>query len=119
MIGLCYAAVYYTVFRAVIKFLDLKTPGREEESSENTALVGSELAGELVHAFGGKDNITNLDACITRLRVSVKSTENVNQSKLKSLGAAGVVIAGTGVQAIFGTKSDNLKTDMDQWIKAN
>ncbi len=82
-------------------------------------MSGSELAGELVHAFGGKENITNLDACITRLRVSVKSTENVNQSKLKSLGAAGVVIAGTGVQAIFGTKSDNLKTDMDQWIKAN
>ena len=119
VIGLCYAAVYYSVFRAVIKFLDLKTPGREEESSESAALVGSELAGELVHAFGGKDNITNLDACITRLRVSVKSTENVNQTKLKSLGAAGVVIAGTGVQAIFGTKSDNLKTDMDQWIKAN
>ena len=119
VIGLIYAAVYYTVFRTVIKFLDLKTPGREEESSENTALVGSELAGELVRAFGGKENITNLDACITRLRVSVKSTENVNQTKLKSLGAAGVVIAGTGVQAIFGTKSDNLKTDMDQWIKAN
>ncbi len=119
LIGLCYAAVYYTVFRAVIKFLNLKTPGREEESAEDKALSGSELAGELVHAFGGKDNITNLDACITRLRVSVKSTENVNQSKLKSLGAAGVVIAGTGVQAIFGTKSDNLKTDMDQWIKAN
>jgi PTS system glucose-specific IIC component len=49
----------------------------------------------------------------------VKSTANVDQAKLKSLGAAGVVIAGTGVQAIFGTKSDNLKTDMDQWIKAN
>ena len=89
------------------------------QSSENTALVGSELAGQLVHAFGGKENITNLDACITRLRVSVKSSENVNQTKLKSLGAAGVVIVGTGVQAIFGTKSDNLKTDMDQWIKAN
>lgn len=85
VIGLCYAAVYYTVFRAVIKFLNLKTPGREEESAEDTALSGSELAGELVHAFGGKDNITNLDACITRLRVSVKSTENVDQAKLKSL----------------------------------
>ena len=119
IIGLIYAAIYYTVFRVAIVALDLKTPGREEESAEESNLSGSEMAGELVHAFGGKDNITNLDACITRLRVSVKSTENVNQTKLKSLGAAGVVIAGTGVQAIFGTKSDNLKTDMDQWIKAN
>ena len=119
VIGLIYAAVYYTVFRVAIVALDLKTPGREDESSEESTLTGSDLAGELVQAFGGKDNITNLDACITRLRVSVKEIAKVDQSKLKSLGAAGVVVAGSGVQAIFGTKSDNLKTDMDHWIKAN
>ncbi|WP_316673952.1 PTS glucose transporter subunit IIBC [uncultured Tolumonas sp.] len=119
VIGLIYAAIYYTVFRVAIVALDLKTPGREEESAEESTLTGSDLAGELVHAFGGKDNITNLDACITRLRVSVKEVAKVDQSKLKSLGAAGVVVAGSGVQAIFGTKSDNLKTDMDHWIKAN
>jgi PTS system D-glucose-specific IIB component, Glc family (TC 4.A.1.1.1)/PTS system D-glucose-specific IIC component, Glc family (TC 4.A.1.1.1) len=119
VIGLIYAAIYYTVFRVAIVALDLKTPGREDESSEESTLTGSDLAGELVQAFGGKDNITNLDACITRLRVSVKEIAKVDQSKLKSLGAAGVVVAGSGVQAIFGTKSDNLKTDMDHWIKAN
>lgn len=119
LVGIVYAVIYYSVFRVAIKALNLKTPGREEESDTQETLSGSTLAGELVHAFGGKDNITNLDACITRLRVSVKSVANVDQSKLKSLGAAGVVVAGTGVQAIFGTKSDNLKTDMDQWIKAN
>ena len=68
-------------------------------------------------AFGGQENITNLDACITRLRVSVKSIEAVDQDRLKALGAAGVVVAGSGVQAIFGTKSDNLKTDMDQYLQ--
>ncbi len=119
VIGLIYAAVYYTVFRVAIVALDLKTPGREEESAEETALSGSEMAGELVHAFGGKDNITNLDACITRLRVTVKDVSKVDQAKLKSLGAAGVVVAGSGIQAIFGTKSDNLKTDMDHWIHSN
>jgi len=119
VIGLIYAAIYYTVFRVAIVALDLKTPGREEESSEESTLTGSALAGELVQAFGGKNNITNLDACITRLRVSVKEIAKVDQPKLKSLGAAGVVVAGSGVQAIFGTKSDNLKTDMDHWIKAN
>ncbi|WP_320152270.1 PTS glucose transporter subunit IIBC [uncultured Tolumonas sp.] len=119
VVGLIYAAVYYTVFRVAIVALDLKTPGREEETAEDLEMDASEMSGELVHAFGGKDNITNLDACITRLRVSVKEIAKVDQARLKALGAAGVVVAGSGVQAIFGTKSDNLKTDMDMWIKSH
>ncbi|MGF1904410.1 PTS glucose transporter subunit IIBC [Aliivibrio salmonicida] len=119
-LGLVYAAVYYIVFRFVIKAMNLKTPGREDEDDNAAPVVtGTELAGELVAAFGGKENITNLDACITRLRVSVASVEAVNQDRLKQLGAAGVVVAGSGVQAIFGTKSDNLKTDMNEWISHN
>ncbi|OCH16371.1 PTS glucose transporter subunit IIBC [Aliivibrio sp. 1S128] len=119
-LGIVYAVVYYIVFRFVIKAMNLKTPGREDEDDNAGPVVtGSELAGELVAAFGGKENITNLDACITRLRVSVASVEAVNQDKLKQLGAAGVVVAGSGVQAIFGTKSDNLKTDMNEWITHN
>jgi PTS system glucose-specific IIC component len=115
--GLVYAAIYYVVFRAVIKAMDLKTPGREDETEEAVATSGSDMAGELVAAFGGKANITGLDACITRLRVAVADTEAVNQDKLKQLGAAGVVVVAGGVQAIFGTKSDNLKTEMDEWIR--
>ncbi|KAB2826607.1 PTS glucose transporter subunit IIBC [Aliivibrio finisterrensis] len=118
-LGLVYAVVYYVVFRFVIKAMNLKTPGREDEDEAAVTVTGSELAGELVAAFGGKENITNLDACITRLRVSVASVEAVDQDKLKKLGAAGVVVAGSGVQAIFGTKSDNLKTDMNEWISHN
>lgn len=116
-LGVAYAVIYYVVFRAVIKAMDLKTPGREDEDESASKATGSELAGELVAAFGGKENIKGLDACITRLRISVADVEAVNQDKLKQLGAAGVVVAGTGVQAIFGTKSDNLKTDMDEWIR--
>jgi PTS system glucose-specific IIC component len=117
-VGLVYAAIYYFVFRTVITAMDLKTPGREDESEDATAAVsGNEMAGELVAAFGGKANITGLDACITRLRVAVADTEIVDQDKLKQLGAAGVVVVSGGVQAIFGTKSDNLKTDMDEWIR--
>ncbi len=118
-LGIAYAALYYIVFTVVIRAMDIKTPGREDETDE--AVVGSanEMAAELVAAFGGEANITNLDACITRLRVSVVHTDIVDQAKLKQLGAAGVVVVKGGVQAIFGTKSDNLKTDMDQWMKAN
>lgn len=116
-LGIAYAVLYYVVFTFVIRTLNLKTPGREDESADANTSTGSELAGELVAAFGGKENITNLDACITRLRVSVAETELVDQAKLKQLGAAGVVVVSGGVQAIFGTKSDNLKTDMDEWIR--
>ncbi|WP_260259353.1 PTS glucose transporter subunit IIBC [Vibrio intestinalis] len=115
--GIAYAAIYYLVFRTVIKALDLKTPGREDETEEEVVTAGSDMAGELVAAFGGKANITGLDACITRLRVAVADTEQVDQDKLKKLGAAGVVVVSGGVQAIFGTKSDNLKTEMDEWIR--
>jgi glucose PTS system EIICB or EIICBA component len=117
IVGIIYGLIYYTVFRVLIVKLNLKTPGREDNAVEQSSATGSEMAGKLVTAFGGKENITNLDACITRLRVSVADVGKVDQSELKSLGARGVVIAGSGVQAIFGTKSDNLKTEMDDYIR--
>ena len=104
VIGLIYAVVYYTLFRVVIKALNLKTPGREdEEQVESVALNSEEMSSALVAAFGGKENIDNLDACITRLRISVNDIALVDQPGLKKLGAAGVVVSGNGVQAIFGT----------------
>jgi glucose PTS system EIICB or EIICBA component len=121
IVGLIYAAVYYTIFRVAISALDLKTPGREDEVVEETVADMAEhyMAEQLVLAFGGKANIASLDACITRLRVGVKDVAKVDQVKLKQLGAAGVVVAGSGIQAIFGTKSDNLKTDMDIWMQSH
>ena len=59
----------------------------------------------------------NLDACITRLRVKLKDPAKVNADKLKALGAAGVVMVGDGVQAIFGTRSDVLKTEIGDYLK--
>ncbi|MDI6936903.1 glucose PTS transporter subunit EIIB, partial [Serratia sp. Se-PFBMAAmG] len=117
IVGIIYGLIYYTVFRVLIVKLNLKTPGREDTAMEQSSATGSEMAGKLVTAFGGKENITNLDACITRLRVSVADVAKVNQAELKNLGARGVVVAGSGVQAIFGTKSDNLKTEMDDYIR--
>lgn len=121
ILGLVYAAIYYTIFRVAISALDLKTPGREDEVAEESVSEMAEhyMAEQLVLAFGGKANIASLDACITRLRVGVKDVAKVDQAKLKQLGAAGVVVAGSGIQAIFGTKSDNLKTDMDMWMQSH
>ena len=70
-----------------------------------------------MRAFGGRSNITSLDACITRLRVSLQDVAKANPAKLKALGAAGVVVVGDGMQAIFGTRSENLKTEMEEYLK--
>ncbi|AMO57598.1 PTS glucose-specific subunit IIBC [Endozoicomonas montiporae] len=116
-LGLVYAAVYYSVFRIAILALDLKTPGREEETRKGKVEVSPELARNLVEAFGGKGNIKNLDACITRLRITVNSVEDVDQDRIKSLGATAVVVVGKNMQAIFGPQSDNIRTEMQEAIK--
>ena len=75
------------------------------------------MAKQLVLAFGGKSNIKSLDACITRLRVEVNDMSKASPDKLKALGAAGVVTVGSGLQAIFGTRSENLMTDMQMYME--
>ena len=119
VLGPIYAVIYYGVFRAAIQWLDLKTPGREDETAAKTAV--STAAGgrslELVLAFGGRRNITSLDACITRLRVVVKDAGIVDQARLKAMGAAGVMAVGGSIQAIFGTSSENMKTDMEEYLR--
>lgn len=121
-LGPIWAALYFVLFRVLIVKLDLKTPGREveEAASDAAATEGSAqgLARELVLAFGGQGNIKNLDACITRLRVEVNDVAKASPERLKALGAAGVVVVGSAVQAIFGTRSDNLKTDIEHYLKS-
>ncbi len=118
--GIVVFAVYYFVFSFIIRTLNLKTPGREEETEAvEIALPGSigAMAAELVRAFGGRSNIAVLDACITRLRITVQDRKKVNKAKLRALGAAGVLEVGDSVQAIFGPQSENLKTDMTEYLK--
>lgn len=120
ILGPIFAAIYYSVFRFAIQLLDLKTPGREDEevdAGEARNVAADTMAQQLVLAFGGKSNIESLDACITRLRVEVKDMTNASPDKLKALGAAGVVTVGTGMQAIFGTRSENLMTDMQAYME--
>ncbi|MBG2876214.1 PTS glucose transporter subunit IIBC [Proteus alimentorum] len=118
IIGILYAITYYSIFRFLIVKLNLKTPGREVEDKNAKQTDKSAMGQSLVAAFGGKDNISSLDACITRLRIGVKEIEKVDRDELKRLGAAGVVVVGSGIQAIFGPKSDNLKTEMDEYIRS-
>jgi glucose PTS system EIICB or EIICBA component len=120
IIGPMWGLMYYGVFSFAIRKFNLLTPGREVEDE---TVAGSHSASadnfslQLVRAFGGRNNIASLDACITRLRVQLKDVTLANPEKLKALGAAGVIVVGDGVQAIFGTKSENLKTDMEEYLK--
>jgi PTS system glucose-specific IIC component len=120
ILGPVYAVIYYVVFRTSIRMFDLKTPGREVETE---ATAGSSVAEggrsrDLVVAFGGRNNISSLDACITRLRVAVKDPSKVDQARLKSMGATGVMVVGGGVQAIFGPLSENMKTGMQEYLRS-
>ncbi|HPX60631.1 MAG TPA: PTS glucose transporter subunit IIBC [Deltaproteobacteria bacterium] len=118
VIGPLWGGLYYGLFRWFIVHFDCKTPGREAEETTAAAASGSnDFARQLVLAFGGRSNIASLDACITRLRVELNDVSRASAPALKALGAAGVVVVGNGVQAIFGTRSENLKTDMEEYLK--
>lgn len=122
ILGPIYFVIYYSLFRIIIPRKDFKTPGREDESEDASAGGGIVdeskfgMAKQLVWAFGGRSNIENIDSCITRLRITVKDSSKVSAAKLKGLGAAGVVMAGKGVQAIYGTRAGNLMTDMQEYL---
>lgn len=120
VLGPVVAALYYVTFRGAIKWLNLATPGRETEpvpTAESSAHSGAfERPRAIVLALGGRANITSLDACITRLRVAVVDASLVDKPALMALGAAGVMAVGSGIQAVFGPESENLKVDVDEYL---
>ncbi len=118
ILGPIFAVIYYIVFRTLILKFNLQTPGREEESAaEVVSGEVDDFSRELVLAFGGRGNIKAIDACITRLRIELNNLASASQERLKELGASGVVVVGNSMQAIFGPRSENLMTDMQEYLK--
>lgn len=117
-VGLTWAALYYFSFRFAIKRFNILTPGRGDDvSGEATITTKSSLKEEAIAvlaALGGEENIENIDACITRLRVSVKSVDKVNKDELKRIGAVGVLDVNGGIQAIYGSKAILYKNAIDE-----
>ena len=113
-VGLVFAVIYYFGFRFAINKFDLKVPGRDLKPAGRTGAtaVGDDLPYEVLAGLGGPGNIKHLDACITRLRVTVNDVKQVDKDHLKDLGAAGVLEVGDNIQAIFGPKSDTLKSQI-------
>ncbi|RSL30800.1 PTS glucose transporter subunit IICBA [Salibacterium salarium] len=119
-VGLCFSVIYYFGFRFAITKFNLMTPGREddaEETPDSSSTNAGELPYNVLEAFGGKENLKNLDACITRLRITVNNKEEVDKDRLKQLGASGVMEVGQNIQAIFGPRSDAIKSQMQDIIE--
>ena len=125
IIGLIYAVVYYFVFYFMITKLDLKTPGREADNGEVKLYTradynkksGDKTSELLLKGLGGKDNISDLDCCATRLRVTVKNTDLTDESTLKASGASGVIRKGNGIQIVFGPKVSVIKSALEDHME--
>ncbi len=132
--GLILAPIYFFGFYFLIKKFDIKTPGREGNEikllSKKDYLASKEgnkgnsqmntLSNAVIKAYGGKQNIVNVDACITKLRVQVKDSSKVNKQELMNLGAKGVVNPSKqSVYAVFGTQADIIKNEMKAIIAGN
>jgi len=136
LVGLIYFPLYYFVFRFMITKMKLKTPGREEAGEETKLYTradvnaakekgkhGGSVASEanatsilILQGLGGKDNLSDVDSCATRLRVTVKHPEQVDELKLKQSGAAGVITKGNGVQVIYGPRVSVIKSALEDYM---
>jgi glucose-like phosphotransferase system IIB component len=90
---------------------------KQDKSTLNKALTLREKSKEVIMAYGGADNILNIDACITKLRIQVKNKKIVNENRLKELGALGVIHPSPqSVYAVFGNEADLIKNQMKDII---
>lgn len=109
-LGLAYSVVYYFIFRLAITMFHFKTPGREDEDTDETKITLSnndytQIASIILEGVGGKENITSIDNCITRLRLEIKDQAQVNEKLIKSSGVTGVIRPGkNSLQVIVGTQ---------------
>lgn len=137
-VGVIYFVVYYFVFSFMISKLNLKTPGREADDEEtklytkadyqakkagksassNTAEGSTDEVSRMITAgLGGKKNIVDVDCCATRLRLTVKKAELVQDAMLKATGAAGIVKKGNGIQVIYGPKVNIIKSHLEEYLE--
>lgn len=121
-LGIAAFIVFYVVFRLMITKLNLKTPGREDDEEDETTVKlandnYTEVAKVVLEGIGGKDNVTSLDNCITRLRIEIKDYTKVDEKKIKSAGVAGVIRPSkTAVQVIVGTKVQFVADEMKKLL---
>jgi glucose-like phosphotransferase system IIB component len=129
-VGALYFVVYYFLFRFLIQKFDWKTPGRGETETklytrkdvEAAKSAGKETAGdfssEIVEGLGGKENISDVDCCATRLRITVKDAALVDVNRLKATGASGVLKRGNGIQIVYGPRVTVIRSRLEDYLRA-
>ena len=135
IVGLVYAVIYYFVFYFMIKKFSFKTPGREADDEETKLYTRKDMEAKkgaksadgaesvdmtsalILRGLGGKSNISDLDCCATRLRITVADAKKVDEKMLKSSGASGVVRKGNGVQVIYGPQVSVVKSKLEDFIE--
>lgn len=137
IVGLIYAVVYYFLFYFMITKLNLKTPGREADDEEtklytrkdvnarkeaenhnnNSSTDSADMVSALIlKGLGGKNNISDIDCCATRLRITVVDANKVTDSLLKQSGASGVIRKGNGIQVIYGPQVSVVKSKFEDFL---
>lgn len=135
VVGLIYAVIYYFVFYFMITKMNLKTPGREPDDVEPKLYRRSDVneakaakvkstdkraldvvSAMILKGLGGKDNLSDVDCCATRLRVTVNDASKVMDDMLKASGASGIIHKGNGIQVIYGPKVSVIKSDLEDFI---
>ena len=132
LVGIFYFAVYFLLFRYLIRKRNYATPGREAGDDEvklytradynqkretSNSVDADAISKQILEGLGGSENLVSLDCCATRLRVSVKDPELVSESLLRQSGAAGVIRRGGGVQVIYGPRVSVIKSELEDYIK--
>ena len=131
LVGLVYFAIYFFLFKFLIRKKNYATPGREEgdgdvklytrsdyneKKSKSKSDKTNRVSELILNGLGGKDNIAGLDCCATRLRVTVNAPELVNDAMLKESGARGVIKRGNGVQVVYGPQVSVIKSELEEYI---
>ena len=129
LVGVVYAVIYFLIFRWYIVKFDVKTPGRKgsavavvskkDYQASKGGQTDDQKAQQMIEALGGKDNIVDVDACITRLRITVKDNGQVkdNDHWTQELGARGLVKVGdTDIQAIYGAEAAGFKAQINSLL---
>ncbi len=125
LVGVVYFFLYWGIFTFMIKKFNYKTPGREDLGEETKLYTRKDVeaakqAGKqselIVKGLGGKDNISDVDCCATRLRITVKDGSKVSDALLKESGASGVIHKGNGVQVIYGPTVTVVKSNLEDYL---
>lgn len=114
VIGIFWFFLYYLTFSFLIRKFNFKTPGRDEKMVATEKMEGTERAQSIIRALGGESNLQGVDNCATRLRLTVKDADLVDEDALKKTGSQGVVKKGNGIQVVYGPQVSVIKNEVEE-----